>query len=135
MAPYEDEWDEHLILIVAAQPAASILQQQFARHGWSCVASGLCSEAEAALQVHNPAVVLTQDVLPDGTWREVFQSTISSRPEAVRFVCSRQSTLRLWMDVLAKGGCDLIPEPCPNKLIEHIFRRFGQTEAQVCDAA
>jgi DNA-binding NtrC family response regulator len=135
MAPYEDEWDEHLILIVAAQPAAGILQQQFARHGWRCVSSGLCSEAVASLQVHNPAAVLTQDVLPDGTWREVFQSAMAIRPEAIRVVCSGQSTLHLWMDVFAHGGCDLVPEPCPDELLERILRRCGPRKAQACDPA
>lgn len=133
MTPHEDGREEHSILIVAAQPAAGILLQQFAQRGWSGVASGDCSEAAAALQIRNPAVVLTQDVLPDGTWRDVFKSVIKVRPETARFVCSSKSTLRLWLDVLAKGGCDLIPEPCPDELLEHIFRKFGQTKAQVCD--
>jgi DNA-binding NtrC family response regulator len=126
---------ENSILIVAAQPAAGLLLRQCARRGWTGIAAGLCSEAAATLQAHVPGIILTQDALPDGTWREVFQSAASIRPEAMRAVCSSQSTLQLWIDVLAEGGCELLPEPCPDDLLERVFTRYDQTKSQTCDSA
>jgi DNA-binding NtrC family response regulator len=134
MTSRKDGLAEHSILIVAGQPAAGILLQQCARRGWKGVAAGLCSEAEATLQAQVPGIVLTQDALPDGTWREVFESAAAIRPEAVRAVCSSRSTLQLWMDVLARGGCELLPEPCPDELLERVFHRYGQMKSHTCDS-
>jgi DNA-binding NtrC family response regulator len=135
MTSFKDGLAENSILIVASQPAAGILLRQCAERGWSGIAAGLCSEAAASLQAHVPGIVLTQDALPDGTWREVFQSAATLRPEAARAVCSSQSTLQLWMDVFAHGGCELLPEPCPDELLERVFNRCGQMKSHTCDSA
>jgi DNA-binding NtrC family response regulator len=135
MTSRTDGLAENSILIVAAQPAASILLQQCAQRGWRGTAAGLCSEAMAALQARSLGIVLTEDELPDGTWREVFQSAAAIQPEAMRAVCSNQSTLQLWMDVFAQGGCELLPEPCPDELLERVFNRYGQTKSHTCDSA
>jgi len=122
--------EQDSVLIVAAQPTAGALVEQCARYGRRAVAAGLCSEAVAALRTGDPAIVLTQDDLPDGSWRDVFESAIAIRPEAVRVVCSGRSTLRLWLDVFAEGGYDLLPEPCPDEFIEGMFHRLGRTRAR-----
>ena len=126
---------ENSILIVAAQPAAGVLLRQCAERGWSGITAGLCSEAAATLHAHDPGIVLTQDALPDGTWREVFQSAAALRPEAARAVCSSRSALQLWMDVLSQGGCELLPEPCPDELLGRVFDRYAQTKSHTCNSA
>ncbi len=135
MTPHPNERVDNSILIVTAKPVADFVLQQCARRGWSVVAAGLCSEAEAALRATAPGIVITQDTLPDGTWREVFQSAAAIDPNAVRVVCSGQSTLHLWMDVFSQGGYELLPEPCPEDLLERVFNRYGQTKARTRAAA
>ena len=131
----QDGKSENSILIVAAQPAASRWLQQCGGRGWSGIATGLCNKTAASLRAFSPTIVLTQDVLPDGTWRDVFQSAAAIRPEAVRVVCSGQSTLRLWMDVLAQGGRELLPEPCPDELLVHVLSRYDRMKAERCALA
>lgn len=118
---------EKLILIVASRPTAARLLTQCASRGWSAVAVGQCSEVVAALQARSPGVVLTEDTLADGNWRDVLRDAATIRPEAVRVVCSGRCTLPLWMDVLAFGGHELLPEPCPDELLERVFNRSSQT--------
>jgi DNA-binding NtrC family response regulator len=135
MTSRKDEWAENSILIVAAQPAAGLLLQQCVRRGWNGISTGLCSEAVAALRASTPGIVLTQDDLPDGTWREVFQSAATIRPEAARVVFSDRCTLQLWLDVFAQGGRELLPHPCPDELLERVFNRYGQIKSYTCDSA
>jgi DNA-binding NtrC family response regulator len=123
------------ILIVTAKPVANFVLEQCVQRGWSVVAARLCSEAEVALRANAPGIVITQDTLPDGTWREVFQSAAAIDPDAVRVVCSGRSTLRLWMDVFSQGGSELLPEPCPEALLERVFNRYGKTRARTPTAA
>jgi hypothetical protein len=118
---------ENSILIVAPQQAAAPLVLQCTSRGWSAFAVGRCSEVAAALQARSPGIVLTQDTLADGTWRDVLRDAATIRPEAVRVVCSGQCTLPLWMDVFAFGGHELLPEPCPDELLERVFKRSSQT--------
>ncbi len=123
------------VLIVATQHAASLLLEQCASRGWSGSTAGSCTESEAALQSICPVIVFTQEELPDGTWRDVFQSTAAIRPQAARVVCSSQSTLQLWMDVLAQGGRELLPEPCPDELLAHVLDRYDPMKADKCALA
>jgi len=39
------------------------------------------------------------------------------------------------MDVFAHGGCELLPEPCPDELLERVFNRCGQMKSHTCDSA
>ena len=135
MIAQSHEAEDKSILIVTAKPVANFVIEQCARRGWSVVAAGLCSEAEAALGTNTPGIVITQDTLPDGTWREVFHSAAAVNPDAVRVVCSGRSTLHLWMDVFSQGGYELLPEPCPEDLLERVFNRYGQTKGRTAAAA
>lgn len=123
------------VLVVATPQAASLLLEQCARHGWNGSSAGSCAESDAALRSVRPAMVFTQDALPDGTWREVFQSAAAIQPEAARIVCSSQSTLQLWMDVLAQGGRELLPEPCPDELLAHVLDRYDGMKVDKCALA
>jgi DNA-binding NtrC family response regulator len=133
MTPNQHGWQENSVLIVAEQPVADVVLEQCVRRGWSGIAAGLCSEADAALRANTPGIVITQDALPDGTWREVFKSAAAIRPQAVRVVCSDRSTLPLWMDVFSQGGYELLPEPCPDALLDRVFNRYDQTRLHTCD--
>ncbi len=135
MTPESHEGEGNSILIVTAKPVANFVLEQCVRRGWSVVAASRCSEAEAALRTNTPGIVITQDTLPDGTWREVFHSASAINPDAVRVVCSGRSTLHLWMDVFSQGGYELLPEPCPEELLERVFDRYGQTKARTSAAA
>ena len=85
-----------------------------------------CSEADELLR-SEPAVglVLTDLVLPDGSWCDVLSRTRDLQPEAEVVVCARLADERLWTEVLDAGGFDVLAEPYQDLEVERIVVRVA----------
>jgi CheY-like chemotaxis protein len=70
-----------------------------------------CSEAVAVMQQRSPAVVICDDSLPDGSWRDVLDTAAALREPPAVVVTSRLANERLWAEVLNLGGYDLLARP------------------------
>jgi DNA-binding NtrC family response regulator len=83
-----------------------------------------CSEADEFLR-SEPAVglVLTDLVLPDGSWCDVLSRAKDLQPEAEVVVCARLADERLWTEVLDAGGFDVLAEPYQDLEVERIVAR------------
>lgn len=83
-----------------------------------------CSEADDLLR-SEPAVglVLTDLVLPDGSWCDVLSRARDLQPEAEVVVCARLADERLWTEVLDAGGFDVLAEPYQDLEVERIVAR------------
>jgi FixJ family two-component response regulator len=74
-----------------------------------CISSVLEFHVEAfRLQ---PQVVVCEETLPDGSWRNVLQLTARLPNPAPLIVTSRLADERLWAEVLNLGGYDLLAKP------------------------
>lgn len=80
-----------------------------------------CSEADDLLR-REPVVglVLTDLVLPDGSWCDVLSRVRDLQPEAEVVVCARLADERLWTEVLDAGGFDVLAEPYQDLEVERI---------------
>ena len=59
----------------------------------------------------SPAVVVCDEHLPDGTWRDVLDLSLSLRNPPPVVVTSRVADEHLWAEVLNLGGYDLLAMP------------------------
>jgi DNA-binding NtrC family response regulator len=68
-------------------------------------------------------LVLTDLVLPDGSWCDVLSRGRDLQPEAEVVVCARLADERLWTEVLDAGGFDVLAEPYQDLEVERIVAR------------
>src|SRR5438445_6695270 len=80
-----------------------------------------CNEARRMLGTHRLVqVVVTDAVLPDGDWRRVLEIVEQGRRKIEVVVCSRLGDPKLWLDVLAQGGYDVLVQPYQREEIKRI---------------
>ena len=85
--------------------------------------------ARSLLDQHAVAVVVSEQDLPDGTWRNV-QEDLRQLPEPpVLVVASRSADERLWLEVLESGGFDVLVKPWRpdevRRVLASALRRYG----------
>lgn len=91
-----------------------------------------CKDIHALLASPNPPeLVLTDLRLPDGTWEDVVRISQSASLPVNVIVVSRLADIRLYMDVLQKGGFDFITPPFQTSELAHVLRAaFGNASRQ-----
>ena len=67
--------------------------------------------AHAAIQAEPYQVVLTEAVLPDGTWRDVVDMARRLTPGTAVIVTDASADARFWAEALNLGAYDLIAQP------------------------
>ncbi|MSO20604.1 MAG: response regulator [Acidobacteria bacterium] len=73
-------------------------------------------------------LVLVDADIPGGSWREILQMVIASRPECEVIVCSRCGEEDLWADVIQSGAFDLIPDPIERNELLRIVNSARNSE-------
>ena len=68
-------------------------------------------ESASLLRLNRPWVVVCDDVLPDGDWRDLLDDLRTGEHTAPLIVSSRLADDRLWAEVLNLGGYDLLVKP------------------------
>jgi DNA-binding NtrC family response regulator len=96
-------------------------------------------EAQEKLRAHSQYdVLLSDDQLPDGSWRDMLQFLLESKTSCEMIVCSRCGDEQLWAEVLQCGAYDLLVEPFERQEVDRIIqsaienqymRRFSQPVA------
>ena len=95
--------------IIAAPVDRQSLKETLNGAGWGVK---LCeSLKEARRMVPGAAVVLCDEKLPDGTWRDLLPEPAAESRKPAIIVASRLADERLWIEVLDRGGHDLLPTP------------------------
>jgi len=85
------------------------------KRGWHVLEAASLRQAWAALLRDQVNVVITDEELPGGTWRDVLSETTSHPAEPAVLVLARSLRDPLWEEVLRHGGIDVLA--CP--LDEH----------------
>jgi len=63
------------------------------------------------LRENAAAVVLSDQELPDGTWKDILAGLSAAENPPVLVVTSRSADEYLWAEVLNLGGCDVLAKP------------------------
>ncbi len=105
---------EDLVTVVSISPMESdhvFLEHVFAHSHWSVM--GLRSRRQALgwLRRKPAPVVLCEESLPDGGWREVLADLNQLPDSPVLIVTSRLADDALWAEVLNVGAYDLLMKP------------------------
>ena len=77
--------------------------------------------ARAAIQVEPYQVVLTEAILPDGTWRDVVDLARRVSPAPAVIVTDASADARFWAEVLNLGAYDLIAQPFATAEVRRIL--------------
>jgi len=68
-------------------------------------------QAKSAFERHQPSVVICEQVLNDGDWRDLLADVHRQTAETRFIVFSRLADDQLWIEVLNRGGYDLLAKP------------------------
>jgi DNA-binding NtrC family response regulator len=81
-----------------------------------------CNEARRMLETQPPVqAVVTDRALPDGDWRAVLEIVAQGRAYVQVVVCSRSGDHTLLIDVLERGGYDVLVEPYRREEIRRVL--------------
>lgn len=109
-------------LLVMNQERRSALADHLAKMDANILTAGSCGEAARVLR-DEPEVrlVLTDLVLPDGSWFDVLNRVGDVKGDATVVVCARVADEKLWTQVLEAGGFDLLVEPYQGREVQRIL--------------
>lgn len=99
-------------LILAISP---VVEEQKALHRflggseWQTLVCGTCEQARQLLRYSS--VVLCEQKLPDGDWKQVLKEIQDMLDPPMLIVTSRLADDRLWAEVLNLGGYDVLAKP------------------------
>jgi DNA-binding response OmpR family regulator len=77
------------------------------------------------------SIVVCEDNLPDGTWRDVLDSVLSLAGRPILIVTSNFADERLWAEVLNLGGFDVVNKPFQRKELRRVLSIAGEASALV----
>jgi DNA-binding NtrC family response regulator len=107
------------VLAAASAQCREQLRRIMSHSRWALrEASGL-AEAAALLDRQPRAVVICEEILPDGSWRDVLAHTSLLAVPLPVIVVSNRADDRMWMEVLDRGGYNLLEMPLPE---QELFR-------------
>ena len=88
-----------------------ILAQIFSHSNWKLHVARTCSEAMALLETKLLPVVLCEQELPDGSWKDILERANEAANPPTLIVSSRLADDRLWSEVLNLGGYNVLSKP------------------------
>ncbi|MCL5743838.1 MAG: hypothetical protein M1541_07900 [Acidobacteria bacterium] len=75
------------------------------------------------------SVVICEDVLPDGTWRDVLAALDQVKPRPALIITSRATGPHLWAEVLNLGGYDVLAQRFSNQAVLWSVQHARSSEA------
>jgi DNA-binding NtrC family response regulator len=80
-----------------------------------------CADARNLLKDGNIDLVLTDAVLPDGTWKDVIQMVHKAAKDTPVIVMSRVVSMKLYLDTQDAGAADFIVPPMTPRDLVHVL--------------
>lgn len=110
---YEVMGENRIALLVVSphEEVARQVEEVFRGTNWAVGNCCTFCEAMQVLRENPPAVVLCEENLPDGTWKDVLDVLKVLRLSPPLIVTSRFADMELWVEVLHLGGYDLLAKP------------------------
>jgi DNA-binding NtrC family response regulator len=89
----------------------SCLRTIFSHSNWRIYHANDCRDALSFLGRNRVAVLVCEEDLPDGSWRDLLESISGGASTALLIVTSRHAGDSLWAEVLNLGGYDVLSKP------------------------
>ena len=80
-----------------------------------------CRHALELLMPGGVSIVVCEQELPDGTWRDILKYIETSRQRTLLIVASRLADGYLWAEVLHLGGFDVLAKPFNVAEVRHVL--------------
>ena len=85
-------------------------------------AAGVQEAQERLREPNSYDLLFVGTELPDGSWQDLLPFTCNHERPCEMIVCSRLGDERLWAEVMARGGYDLIAEPFEEREVLRIIQ-------------
>ncbi len=109
------------VLAVGSERDLLSLRHIFRHCRWTLVEATTLAEAAAHLREHSALVVISEAVLPDGTWAELLDHAQRRACPAPLIVTSWEPNGDLWSQVLERGGYNILGKPfCDQEVFEMV---------------
>ena len=79
-------------------------------------------DAVSLIREHHPKVVICDQTLADGDWRDLLADLLEEKENTPLIVSSRLADDRLWAEVLNLGGYDLLTKPFAAGEVSRVVR-------------
>jgi FixJ family two-component response regulator len=121
---------ERITVMLVGQVEDDGTESVFDRFPWSIHRVPDCLRFLMRMFAVRPEVVICEQVLPDGTWKDILgvTETLYSPPSVV--VVSRLADDDLWAEVLTEGGYDSLAKPLDPEELRHVVE-MGAAHAAV----
>lgn len=116
-----------LLIVSPDDQDHSSLRHILKRHYQLHNASGR-QDAVSFVRRYRPKVVICEQVLADGSWRDLLVDLQAEQDPPQLIVSSRVADNRLWAEVLNLGGYDLLMKPFSAPEVSHVVMmaaRYG----------
>jgi DNA-binding NtrC family response regulator len=99
------------VLAVAPESERAALRRMLEHSRWTLMEASTIEEAAATLRQDLSIVLICEAELPDGSWVELldYAQRLAAPPPVI--VTSRQADDDLWMEVLNRGGYNVLGKP------------------------
>lgn len=121
------------VRVLAVSPFESdhtTLTHIFGHTSWEVESAHNLLETTAALLTNPPHVVLCEQTLPDGTWKDVLALAGTLGSSFHLIVTSQYADDRLWSEVLNVGAYDVLAKPFQSR---EVFHSVGLAWRQLMD--
>jgi len=122
------------VQVLAVSPLESdhnSLLHIFSHTAWSIDSARSLKQAVAKLSINPTAVVLCEESLPDGSWKDLLALTQRLSDPCQLVVTSQHADDRLWAEVLNLGAYDVLSKPFDSR---EVFRSIGLAWRHCLDA-
>ncbi len=100
-----------ILHVTPSETDHAFLRSVFKHPNWQIHRVQNCDDASAFMLRSPLSVVLSEAILPDGSWKEILEQTRRSLDMPNLVVTSRLADDRLWAEVLNLGGWDVLSTP------------------------
>jgi DNA-binding NtrC family response regulator len=112
----------HVLAVSPFESDHTSLAHIFGHTAWTFDSARSLREATAKLAGQPSPVILCEEILPDGSWKDLFTFCQRNSDPAYLIVTSQFADDRLWAEVLNLGAYDVLAKPFHSK---EIFRVIG----------
>jgi DNA-binding NtrC family response regulator len=110
-----------LLLISPDEEDRASLRRIVDGREWQLRSVKTCRDAFQWLETEPISVVFCDQVLEDGSWKDILQRLANRAEGPLLVVVSRQADDYLWSEVLNLGGYDVLAKPFNSREVTHVL--------------
>ena len=100
-----------------------VIEFNMAREGYTALGAGTIHDALLRVEEHQPTLVITDVMLPDGNGIELLEHLLSLAPGLPVIVITAFGTIRMAVDAIKKGAYDYLTKPFEKEELSLVVRQ------------